>query len=390
MHLPPGYSSTQPSLPPNVVCHLHKSLYGLRQASRQWFAKFSNTSNLLGFNQSQSDHSLFVRSSGSCFIAVLVYVDDIIVASNNSLEVQFLIDDLHNKFKLKNLGPLCYFLGLEVARSAKGISVCQHHYALDIIKDSGLSGCKPRSTPFEVGLKLSASDRGLLPHPSMYRRLIGRLIYLAITRPDICYTVNFLSQFMAAPRLPHLQAAHKLLGYIKHTIGQGIFYSSSSTVQLNVFCDSDWASCIDSRRSISGFCVFIGDSVISWKSKKQNTVSRSSTEAEYRSMALVTCELLWLFSLLKDLKVLHSGPAHLFCDNQSALHLAANPVFHERTKHIEIDCHLVREHIIKGHLKTFHVPSSKQLADILTKPLLPSKFAILISKMGILNLYSPS
>ncbi|XP_061354779.1 uncharacterized mitochondrial protein AtMg00810-like [Gastrolobium bilobum] len=337
----------------------------------------------LGFSQSYSDYSLFVCSSSNAFIAILVYVDDIIIASNNSSEVQHLTDLLHNKFKLKNLADLKYFLGLEVARSRRCIFICQRQYALQILNYFGHMGCKSRSTSLEVGLKLSSDSGDFLPDPSVYRRLISRLIYLTITRPNLSYTVNLLSQFMAAPREPHLQAVHRLLGYVKSTIGQRLFYSSITSLQLNAFCDADWAACPDSRRSISGFCVFIGDSLISWKSKKQQTVSRSSTEAEYRAMAYVTCELLWLFSLFKDLCFFHHGPAHLFCDNQSALHLASHLVFHERTKHIEIDCHIVHEHILKGHLKTFPIPSSKQLADLLTIALLPSQFSALLSKLGV-------
>ncbi|XP_061336651.1 uncharacterized mitochondrial protein AtMg00810-like [Gastrolobium bilobum] len=267
-----------------------------------------------------------------------VNVDDIIVASNNHHEVQLLTATLHSTFKLKNLGSLKYFF----ARSTKGISVCQRHYALEILKDSGQLGCKPHSTSMDIGLKLSIADGDLLPDPSLYQRLIGRLLYLTITRPDLFFVVNH------------------------------------------------WAACPETRRSISDFCIFIGDSLISWKSKKQHTVSRSSTKVEYRSMANVRCDLLWLFSLLKDLHVLHPAPAHLFCDNHSTLHIAANSVFYERTKHIEIECHLVRKHILKGRLQTFPIPSSKQLADLLTKPMLLSKFDVLVSKMGVLNIHSPS
>ncbi|XP_061354483.1 uncharacterized mitochondrial protein AtMg00810-like [Gastrolobium bilobum] len=389
MTLPPSYHSKGESLP-NAVCHLHKSLYGLKQASRQWFAKFSSTLLSLGFTQSQSDYSLFVKHSDSSFTAMLVYVDDILVVSNNFHEVQHFTSLLDIKFRLKNLGPAKYFLGLEVARSSKGISLCQHHYALQILKDSGLSGCKPKSTPLEVKSKLSNHDGDLLPDPTIFRRLIGRLLYLTITRPDLCFAVNHLSQFMATPRVPHLQAAHRILAYVKATLGQGLFFPCSSIVQLKVFCDSDWASCLDNRRSVSGFCVFLGNSLISWKSKKQHTVSRRSAETEYRSMAHASCEILWLLNLLKDLGFSHPSAAHMFCDNQSAIHIAANPVFHERTKHIEIDCHLVCDCIVRGTLKTFHVQSSHQLADILTKALHPSQFSNLLCKMWIINIYSPS
>ncbi|KAL5578964.1 hypothetical protein UlMin_011406 [Ulmus minor] len=240
----------------------------------------------------------------------------------------------------------------------------------------------------EVNVKLSQDDGEELSDPAIYRRLIGKLLYLTITRPDLSYAVNKLSQFLSKPRLPHFQAAQRVLQYLKGSLGQGLFFSSSSAVQLRafaeaqfpgasdvqlkVFSDADWASCPDTRCFVSGFCVFLGESLISWKSKKQMTVSRSSAEAEYRSMANATCEVTWFLSLLKEFGVNHTKPALLYCDNQAALHIAANPVFHERTKHIEIDCHLVREKIQAGILKTLHVSSSNQLADVFTKALHPS------------------
>lgn len=164
--------------------------------------------------------------------------------------------------------------------------------------------------------------------------MIGRLIYLTITRPNITYTVNTLAQFMSNPKECHYQAAIKLLKYLKGTCGQGILLSANSTFKLNAYCDADWGACQITRWSITGFCITLGDSLITWKSKKQSTVSRSSAEAEYRVMADTTCEITWLLALLSNLHINNIGAATLYCDNQSALHIASNPVFHERTKHI--------------------------------------------------------
>uniref|UniRef100_A0A2N9FDV6 Integrase catalytic domain-containing protein n=1 Tax=Fagus sylvatica TaxID=28930 RepID=A0A2N9FDV6_FAGSY len=287
---------------------------------------------------------LFTRTQGTTFIALLVYVDDILLASNNIEAVHSLKASLHSEFKLKDLGNLKYFLGLEVA--------------------SGMLGCKLVSTPMEQNLKLSQSDGDLLDDASLYRRLVGRLLYLTVTRPDINYSVQKLSQFMAKPSSTHLAAAYRVLKYIKGTSGQGLFFPSTTNLQLKAFSDSDWAGCPDSRRSITGYCVFLGDSLVSWRSKKQHTVSKSSTEAEYRAMASVVCELMWMVPLLKDFKVEHSKEALLFCDSKAAIHIAANPVYHERTKHIELDCHLVREKIQDG--LDFQVAASRILQQIVS------------------------
>jgi hypothetical protein len=195
----------------------------------------------------------------------------------------------------------------------------------------------------EQNLSLNESDGDLILDPSSYHRLVGRLIYLTITRLDLTYAVHVLSQFMDKPRMPHLDAVHQVLRYIKQAPGQGLFMPSANPIQLHAYCDADWAKCRDTRRSVIGYCILLGKSLISWKTKKQTTVSRSSAKAEYRSMATTCCEVTWLKQLLTDLNVSHSQLVQLYCDNKAAIHIASNPVFHERTKHIEIDCHVVHE-----------------------------------------------
>ncbi|RVW93254.1 Retrovirus-related Pol polyprotein from transposon RE2 [Vitis vinifera] len=284
MSLPKGYPHEGETLPSNNVCRLHKSIiYGLEQASRQWFAKFSGVLLDKGFTQSASYHSLFTKRNGESFLALLVYVDDIVIASNDYRTIEKLKTFLDSQFKLKDLGQLKYFLGLEVARSRK---------ALDQL---------------------------------------------------IC------KEFIEFYNIQGYSRARSLL-------------FSTSSAHFKAFADLDWGAYKDTRRSVS----------------------------EYRAMANVTCELIWLIALLRDFGIQIKEPTTLFCDNEVVLHIAANLVFHEKTKHIEIDCHLVREKIQAVCLKTMHMSSQHQIGNLFTKALFLVQFKYLIGKMGIHNLHSPS
>ncbi|KAL4376695.1 hypothetical protein GQ457_02G014510 [Hibiscus cannabinus] len=388
MELPPGFSPDSSGL----VCRLKKSLYGLKQASRQWNERLTDALLTQGFKQSVSDSSLFTKGEGSMFIALVVYVDDIILASPSMFQVTAIKTFLHDTFRIKDLGDLKYFLGLEVARSAAGINLCQRKYTLELLAETGFLESKPASTPIVVtrgSQRLSKTGGVLLKDITSYRRLIGKLLYLTNTRPDISFSVQQLSQFLSAPTTTHLVAANRILRYLKGTPGQGLFFPADNQLKLSAFSDSDWASCPDSRKSVTGFCVFLGTALISWKSKKQQTVSRSSSEAEYRALAAVTCELQWFQYLLNDLCISFDC-ANVYCDNLSAIKLAENPVHHERTKHIEIDCHLIREKIQKGVIKLLPVSTHSQLADCFTKALPSFQFHSYVSKLGMHNLYAPT
>lgn len=260
---PPGLTGISES----KVCRLHKSLYGLKQASRQWYSKLSTFLISLGYNQSQADHSMYVKSNKHEFTALLVYVDDVVLAGNSLSEIHKVKNLLNQQFKIKDLGQLRFFLGFEIARSTDGIFLNQQKYTLELLEDAGLLSAKPSVVPFIPTTKLSIDEGSLLEDPSLYRRLIGRLINLTNSRPDISFSVLHLSQYVSKPRMPHYQAALHVLRYLKSAPAKGILFSSSSKLQLFGFTGSDWARCPDTRKSVTGYCVMLGSSLLCWKSK---------------------------------------------------------------------------------------------------------------------------
>ncbi|XP_042041447.1 uncharacterized mitochondrial protein AtMg00810-like [Salvia splendens] len=298
-----------------LVCRLKKSLYGVKQASRQWYLKLSEVLRGFGLQQSTYEHSFFYKSdTATSFFGIVVYVDDILVATTDPQMTEQFKEFLSKHFKFKNLGAPKYFLGVEIARNKKGIQISQRKYAMDLVNDAGLLGCKPSSTPMDSTKILQLDSGTLMEDPSKYRRLIGRLLYLWIHK---------LSQFVSKPCVDHWNAAEKVLRYLKKTPGYELFFSSSSKPTLSIFSDADWAACPDTRKSMTGYCLFLGNSLISWKDKKQNTISRSSAEAEYRAMAQATCEVVWAKALLEDFGVKTEKTVPLYCDNQSAIHICS-------------------------------------------------------------------
>ncbi|XP_019416813.1 PREDICTED: uncharacterized protein LOC109328022 [Lupinus angustifolius] len=386
MKPPPGLNIPDQHL----VFKLQKSIYGLKQASREWHDKLTNTLIQTGFSKSFSNHSLFIKNTNIGFTTILVYVDDLILTGNDLNQINHTKSVLHNKFSIKDLGDLKFFLGMEVARSKQGRTLYQIKYTLELLQETGFLAAKPAPTLMVYNTPIH-SQLGIPLHDvTSYRRLMGKLLYLTHTRPDISFSVGCLSQFLASPIDQHYKHATHILRYLKASPAQGIFFPSQNTTIIQGYSDSDWATCLDTRRLVTGWCFFVGTALISWKIKKQNTVSRSSSEAEYKALAMAACEAQWLLFLFRDLGIPHPKPVTIFCDNNSALHIAANPIFHERTKHIDVDCHVVRERLNNNtiHLLPFH--TSLQLADIFTKSLSPSPFRYIVSKLGILDIHMPS
>ncbi|XP_044334532.1 uncharacterized mitochondrial protein AtMg00810 isoform X1 [Triticum aestivum] len=386
MEIPPGFGNSQTD---GKVCKLKKSLYGLNQSPRAWFDRFKRVVVGMGYSQCNGDHTVFYMDRQKHITILAVYVDDIVITGDDAKEIKDLKERLGNAFEVKDLGPLRYFLGVEIARSSKGVILTQRKYVLDLLNETGMLGCRPIASPMDRNHKISALS-GDPVNKERYQRLVGRLIYLCHTRPDISYEVSVVSRYMHDPRVGHMEAVYRILRYLKGSLGKGLWFKLNQHLDVEGYCDADWASNIDDRRSTSGYCIFVGGNLVSWRSKKQDVVARSTVEAEYRAMAVSMSEMIWMRSLLSELRVLRNNTMVLHCDNKFAINIANNPVQHERTKHIEIDRFFMKEKIDGGMLKLGYVKSDEQLADCLTKGLGPSDGVVICSKMGMVDIFSPS
>jgi histone deacetylase 1/2 len=280
---------------------------------------------------------------------ILVYVDDIIVVSSILSATMALLKKLNEDFALKDLGELHYFLGIEVSKVRDGILLTQEKYANDVLERAGMTQCKPVNSPLSTTEKLSRFEGSVLgpKDATNCRSIVGALQYLTLTRPDISFAVNKVCQFLHAPTTTHWAAVKRILRYLKQSTRVGLKISKSHSLLVSAFSDADWAGCLDDRHSTGGFVVFLGTNLVSWSARKQATVSRSSTEAEYKALANATAEVMWIQTLLMELGVRAPRAAKLWCDNIGAKYLSANPVFHARTKHIEVDFHFVRERVAR-------------------------------------------
>ncbi|RVW44140.1 Retrovirus-related Pol polyprotein from transposon RE1 [Vitis vinifera] len=296
-----------------------------------------------GYQQEQSNHTMFFKQSDGRMTILIVYVDDIILTGDDTREVE----------RLKKV------LATEIER-----------YPI-----------KARKTMESDGKPV---DR------ERYQRLVGRPIYLSHTRPDIAFAVSVVSQYMHSPKESHLEAVYKILRYLKGSPGRGLFFKKSDGKKVEIYTDADWAGSTDDRRSTTGYCNYVWGNLVTWGSKKQSVVARSSVEAKFKAIAQGMCEGLWLQKLLKELHITIKLPLKLHCDNKATIIISHNPVQHDKTKHIEVDRHFIKEKIEKRIICMTYIPTNEQLADIFTKGLQKSSFEDFICKLDMINIYDPT
>ena len=369
----------------NHVYRLKKALYGLKQAPRAWYERLTGFLVDGGYIRGSVDKTLFFMEKQKDIIVVQIYVDDIIFGSTSQSMVDEFVKNMTQEFEMSMCGELKYFLGLQIDQSEKGVFISQAAYAQSLVKRFGLTDSKISKTPMSATLKLARDEAGEDVDTKLYRGMIGSLLYLTASRPDLSFSVGVCARYQAKPKVSHLNAVKRIIKYVKGTENLGVYYSRNSNENLVGYCDADWAGCADDRKSTSGGCFFLGNNLISWLSKKQNSVSLSTAEAEYIAMGSCCSQLIWMKQMSADYGM-HAGPLLVYCDNKSAIDISKNPVQHSRTKHIDIRHHFIRELVEDNQVVIDHVVTDSQLADIFTKSLEYTRFITLRNAIGVCNL----
>ncbi|KAI3770443.1 hypothetical protein L6452_01576 [Arctium lappa] len=379
---PPGFYDPKH---PNYVYKLDKALYGLKQAPRAWYDTLSSFLISENFERGKIDNTLFFRKIKGHIILVQIYVDDIIFGSTNPSLCTRFAERMKKEYKMSMMGELTYFLGLQIKQSDKGTFINQGKYVKDMLKKFDLTQTSAMKTPMAPPLTLNKDPSGKPVNVTTYRVMIGSLLYLTASRPDIMYSTCLCARYQSEPKESHLIAVKRIFRYLKGTPNLGLWYPKDSGFDLTGYSDSDFAGCKLERKSTTGGCQLLGGKLVSWTSKKQNSVSTSTAEAEYVAAGSCCSQILWMRNQLLDYDLQLSN-IPIYCDSTSAIAIANNPVLHSKTKHIEIRYHFIRDHVMNGDIELHFIPTDFQLADIFTKPLDETRFNFLISELGMLNL----
>jgi hypothetical protein len=340
MHPPPEYYIHE-----GMVCHLHRSLYGLKQTPQAWFQRFASVVTAAGFFASAHDLALFVHVSSHGRTLLLFYVDDMIITGDGSEYITFIKAHLSDQFLMSDLGPLRYFLEIEISSTPEGFFLSQEKHIQDLLDRASLTDHQTAETPMELNVHLVATDGEPLEDPTHYHHIVGSLVYLGVIRLDILYSVHILSQFVSASTQIHYSHILHVMHYLRGTISRRLFFPRSSSLQLHAYCDATWSSDPSDHHSLFAYCIFLGGFLIAWMTKKQVAVSRSSAKTELRAMTLVTVGVTWLRWLLEDFGVSISMPTPLLSDITWVIIITRDLVKHELTKHVGVDAHFTRSNI---------------------------------------------
>ncbi|CAJ2653193.1 unnamed protein product [Trifolium pratense] len=378
---PPGYQREK-----NKVYKLKKALYGLKQAPRAWYSRIEAYFNSEEFEKCPSEHTLFIKHKPNGKILIVsLYVDDLIYTGNDLLLMNEFKTSMQKEFSMTDLGKMKFFLGVEVIQSEEGIYISQQKYAAEVLGRFGMENCNSVCSPIVPGCKLDKDEDGDATDAREYKQIVGSLMYLLATRPDLAYSVCLVARYMERPTNMHLTAVKRILRHLKGTLTNGIMYrcDTEKGFELVGWSDSDYAGDVNDRKSTTGFVFMLGSGAISWSSKKQPIVTLSTTEAEYVAAAACACQAVWLRSILSYLLKNQKICTQIYCDNSSSIKLSKNPIMHGRCKHIDVRFHFLRDLTKDGTIELKHCKSQDQLADIMTKPLKLDAFLKLRSGLGM-------
>ncbi|PRQ33949.1 putative RNA-directed DNA polymerase [Rosa chinensis] len=368
----------------NKVYKLRKALYGLKQAPRAWFSRIEAYFLREGFEKCPSEQTLFVKTNNrGKLLIVSLYVDDLIYTGNDDAMMREFKDSMMKEFDMSDLGKMRYFLGLEVQQLQDGIFISQKKYAMDVLRRFGMEKSNAVLNPIVPGFKISKDESGIEVDGTFYKQLVGSLMYLTSTRPDLMYAVSLIARYMSQPTELHLMAAKRVLRYVKGTVGFGILYKKEASGVLTAYTDSDYAGCLEDRKSTSGYAFMMSSGAVAWSSRKQPIVTLSTTEAEFVAAAACACQAIWMKRVLKMLGCEGDKCTTVFCDNSSTIKLSKNPVMHGRSKHIGVRFHFLRDLSKEGVVQLVHCGSQEQIADVLTKPLKLEQFQKLRGLLGV-------
>ena len=403
MQQPEGFVA--PGSQANLVCKLNRSIYGLKQASRAWYKKIDSALSDLSFKPTMADNCIYVLQEHSTVVYILLYVDDLLLISNNLRRLQSVKEELSQRFDMKDLGEAHFILGLQIQRDRthRRLSLSQSEYVKTILERFNMNESKPASTPMSTSTKLVRSNLSTSssnePAASVgledmrevpYSQAVGALMYAAMgTRPDIAYSTTILSQFLQNPARSHWVALKRVLRYLKGTQHAQLVYqqtadtSADQPLTIQGYSDSDWGNDANDRRSVTGWIFLLYGCAVSWQSRKQRTTALSSVEAEYMAAASAAKEAVWWRRFLTELGLPPSGPTVIHSDSQGSIALANNPDHHDRTKHIDLRYHYLREQVALRAIRPEFVGTELMLADVLTKPLSRDRHQALVTKVGL-------